>query len=188
MSSYDLQFVHRPLVEQVKISGISVSLYPTPDALMLDAIERAHGFHVTKNKLLAANLVPRQVLTDLGQQTGQGTVVNREIIAGFLRRHFHDHWRDFQNLTILSWHNSTGAIMANTTTTAADSSILLPVQNGVLDNSFRQQDVRFVRVQVSIDYSYSIPGVSPILRLNFYIKLPQETRVMINGGEGHNIT
>ena len=109
---------------QVKISGISVSLYLTPDALML-AAERAHGFHVTKNNLLAANLAPRQVLTALGQHTGQVTVVDREI-SGFLR-HFHDHWRDFWNLTILSWHNSTGAIMANTTT-AADSSILLPVK------------------------------------------------------------
>ena len=180
MSSYELQFVHRPLV-QVKISGTSVNLYPTPNALM-SAAERAHGFQVTKNNLLAANLAPCQVLTALGQQTGQRTVVDREI-AGFLR-HFHDHWRDFWNLTILSWH-TTGAIMANTSM-AADSSILLPVQNGVLANC-RQQDVRFVKVQVSIDYSYSIPSVSP-LRLDFYIKLPQETRVMINGGEGHNIT
>ena len=73
---------------QVKISGISVSLYPTPDALMT-AAERAHGFHVTKNNLLAANLAPRQVLNALGQQTGQGTVVDGEI-AGFLR-HFNDH-------------------------------------------------------------------------------------------------
>ncbi len=127
MSSYKLQFVHRPLV-QVKISGISVSLYPTPDALM-SAAERAHGFHVTKNYLLAANLAPRQVLTALGQQTGEGTVVDGKI-AGFLR-HFHDHWRDFWNLTVLSWH-TTGAIMANTSM-AADSSILLPVQDGNLN-------------------------------------------------------
>jgi hypothetical protein len=104
-------------------------------------------------------------------------------IAGFLR-HFQDHWRDFRNLTILSWHDSTGAIMVNTTT-AADSSILLPVQSGVLA-ACRQQDVRFVRVQVSIDYSYSIPGVS-LLRLDFYIELPQESCVMINGGEWHII-
>ena len=102
---------------QVKISGISVSLYPTPDALM-SAAERAHGFHVTKNNLLAANLAPRQVLNALGQQTGQGTVVDGEI-AGFFR-HFNDHLRDFQKLTILSWHNSTNNIM-NTTATAADS-------------------------------------------------------------------
>ena len=175
MSSYDLQFIHRPLV-QVKIGGISVSLYPTPDALM-SAAERGHGFHVTKNNLLAANLALHQVLNALGQQTSQGTVVDGEI-AGFLR-HFNDHWRDLQNLTILSWHNSTGAIM-NNTATAADSSILLPVQNGVLAD-FWQQDVQFFRVKVSVDYSYSIPSFSPLC-LDFYIELPQESRAMTNGG------
>ena len=102
-------------------------------------------------------------------------------IAGFLR-HFNDHWHNFQNLTILSWHNSAGTILT-TTTTAANSSILLPMQNGLLAD-FRQQGVRFVRVQVSVDYSYSIPGVSP-LRLEFYIKLPQSTNAMTNGGERH---
>ena len=80
MSYYDMHFIHKPLV-QVKIGGISVSLYPMPDALML-AAKRAHGFHVNKNNLLAANLAPRQVLNALGQQTGQGIVVDGKI-AGF---------------------------------------------------------------------------------------------------------
>ena len=72
MSSYKLQFIRRPLV-QVKISGFSVRLYHTPNALM-SAAERAHGIHVTRNNILAANLVPRQVLNTLGKQTGQGTM------------------------------------------------------------------------------------------------------------------
>jgi hypothetical protein len=141
------------------------------------AAERAHGFHVNKNNLLAANLTPRQVLNALGQQTGQGTVVDGKI-ARFLR-HFNNHWHNFQNLTILSWHNLAGTILT-TTTTADDASILLPIQNGLLAD-FRQQDVRFVQVQESVDYSYSIRGVSP-LRLDFYIKPPQGTSAMTNGG------
>ena len=141
----------------------------------MSAAERGHGFHVTKNNLLATNLAPRQILNALGQQTSQGTVVDGEI-AGFLR-HFNNHWQDFRNLTILSWHNSTGTILT-TTATSAGGSILLPVQDGNL-NTCRQQDVRFVRVQVSVDYSYSIPGVSPLC-LEFYIELPQETRAMTN--------
>ena len=44
MSYYNMQFIHKPLV-QVKIGGISVSLYPMPDALML-AAKRAHGLQV----------------------------------------------------------------------------------------------------------------------------------------------
>ncbi len=149
------------------------------DTSML-AAERAHGFHDNKNNLLAANLMLRQVLNALGQQTGQGTVVDGEI-AGFLC-HFNDHWHNFQNLTILSWHNLAGTIMT-TTTTVADASILLPIQNGLL-NTCRKQDVRFFQVQVSVDYSYSICGVSP-LRLNFYIKLPQASSAMTNGGDRH---
>ena len=115
MSYYDMQFIHKPLV-QVKIGGISISLYPMLDASM-SAAKRAHGFHVNKNNLLAMNLTLRQVLHALGQQTGQGTVVNGKI-ARFLR-HFNDHWHNFRNLTILSCHNSAGAILT-TTSTAAD--------------------------------------------------------------------
>ena len=70
MSYYDMQFIHKPLV-QVKIGGISVSLYPMLDASM-SAAKRAHGFHVNKNNLLAANLTPRQVLNALGQQRNRG--------------------------------------------------------------------------------------------------------------------
>ena len=67
MFFYDMQFIHQALV-QVKIGGPTVGLYPTPDTPML-AAERAHGFHVTKNNLLAAKLSPCLVLNALGQQT-----------------------------------------------------------------------------------------------------------------------
>ena len=73
MSNLDVQFVHKPLV-QVKVHGVSANLYPVLEATMSTA-ERAHGFHVIKNNLTAANLTPRQMLNALGQQTGQGTVV-----------------------------------------------------------------------------------------------------------------
>ena len=91
MSYHDMQFIHKPLV-QVKIGRILVGLYPMLDASML-AAERAHVFHVNKKNLLAANLTPRHLLNALGQQTGQGTVVDGKI-AGFLR-HFNNHWHNF---------------------------------------------------------------------------------------------
>ena len=96
MPYHDMQFIHKPLV-RVKIGSISVSLYPMLDASML-AAERAYGFHVDKNNLLAANLTPRKVLNPLGQQTGQGTVVDGKI-SGLLR-HFNNHWHNFQNSRI----------------------------------------------------------------------------------------
>jgi len=51
--------------------------------------------------------------------------------------------------------------------------------NGALAQC-RQPDVMFVRVQVSVDYSYTIRGVSPI-RLDFYVELPQSSTAMTKG-------
>ena len=67
----------------------------------MSATKRAHGFHVIKNNLLVVSLRPRQVLNALGQQTGQSAVIDGAIV-GFLR-HFHDHWRNFLNLTLANY-------------------------------------------------------------------------------------
>ena len=164
--NHDMQFVHKPLV-QVKIGGIAVMLYPMLDDDMKTP-ESAHAFQVNKSNLQAVgNLTPRQILTAMGLQTRQSAVVDGAM-ASFLR-HFHDHWRNFTNLTIMSWHDSAGTII-NNTTLAIDPAVLLPIVNGPLA-ACRQQDVHFVRVQVSVDYSYAIRGVLP-LRLDFYIELP----------------
>jgi hypothetical protein len=173
--NYDMQFAHKQLV-QVKIGGIAVMLYPVIDDDMKTP-ESAYAFQVNKSNLQAVgNLTPRQILTAMGLQTRQSAVVDGAM-ASFLR-HFHDHWRNFFNLTIMSWHDSSGTII-NNTTLALDPAVLLPIVNGPLA-ACRQQDVRFVRVQVSVDYSYAIRGVSP-LRLDFYIELPQSSTPMLNG-------
>jgi hypothetical protein len=170
-----MQFAHKPLV-QVKVNGIAVMLYPVLTDEMKTP-ECAHACHVNKSNLLAAvSLTPRQILTAMGHQTPQSAVVDGAI-AAYLQ-HFQDHWRNFRNLTVISWHDSAGNIIKNTTV-ANDPAILLPIVNGPLANC-RQQDVRFVRVQVSVDYSYAIRGVSP-LRLDFYVELPQATTAMTNG-------
>ena len=174
MTNCEMQFTHKALV-QVKVGGQSVNLYPVLDATMT-AAERAHGFHVNKSNLTAAPLAPPQMLNAMGQQTGQSAVVEGAI-AGLLR-HFQDHWMNFRNLTIISWHDSTGTVI-NNTTVGGDPSILLPIQNGALANC-RQPDVKFVRVQVSVDYSYTLRGASPI-RLDFYVELPQTATAMVNG-------
>ena len=174
MSFSDHQFVHKPLV-QVKVAGITVSLYPVLE-LSMSAAERAHGFHVIKNNLLTANLTQRQLLNAVGQQTGQSTVVDGDIAASL--RQFVDHWRNFRNLRILSFHDSMGAVI-NSTTIAEDPSVLKPIQNGVYANC-RSADVTFARVQVNADYSYAIRGVHP-LRLDFYIELPQTSTNLTNG-------
>ena len=173
MANLEMQFTQKALVP-VKVGGQSVNLYPLLDASML-AADRAHGFHVCKSNLTAAPLSPRQILNAMGQQTGQSAVVEGAVTG--LLRHFQDHWTNYRNLTIISWHDSTGTII-NNTTVAGNPSFLLPIQNGALANC-RQSDVKFVRVQVSVDYTYTMRGVSPIC-LDFYVELPQTATPMIN--------
>jgi hypothetical protein len=60
MANREMQFTQKALVP-VKVSGISVTLYPLLDASMT-AAERAHGFHVCKSNLLASPLPPRGCL------------------------------------------------------------------------------------------------------------------------------
>ena len=72
---------------------------------------------------------------------------------------------------------------------AVDPSILLPVTNGPLPTC-RQPDVRYVRVSCTVDFArlISVPGPT-VLRVGFYVKLPQTTRVMVNGvGANYNLT
>jgi hypothetical protein len=89
----------------------------------------------------------------------------------------------FNNLSILSFHRSNGDRI-NTTTTASDAAILLPVINGNLNN-YRQQDARFVRVQCTLDF-VGLTRVNPypvatILQASYYIELPQTSQAMTNG-------
>lgn len=74
----------------------------------------------------------------------------------------------------------------NNITLAGDVAILLPVLKGVLLTCC-QQDVMLNRVQVSVDYLYIIPGVSPIC-LDFYMELPQTSTAQQNGlGRAYNL-
>ena len=90
---------------------------------------------------------------------------------------------NFNNLSILSFHTSNGDRIDNTTT-AGDAAILLPVLNGNLATC-RQQDVRFERVQCTLDFAHLITvdpyPVATILRVSYYIELPQTSRAMTNG-------
>jgi len=90
---------------------------------------------------------------------------------------------NFSNLSILSFHKSNGDWI-DTTTTAGDTAILLPVIDGIYANC-RQQDVRFVRVQCTLDLA-ALTTVNPYpvattLRVTYYIELPQTSRAMTNG-------
>jgi hypothetical protein len=109
-----------------------------------------------------------------------------EGIVSDWKRFFADHWYNFHHLTIMSFHNSDGTVM-NNTTTAADAQILLPVQNGIVA-ACRQQDIKFFRVQCVINFAPLVTALpyptGMVLRAAYYIKLPQGTRAMTNGNGG----
>jgi hypothetical protein len=60
-----------------------------------------------------------------------------EIVSNF-KRYFSDCWMSFDNLTILSFHNSASNIV-NDTTTPTNPQVLLPVQDGNLANCHSQE-------------------------------------------------
>jgi hypothetical protein len=144
--------------------------------------ERAHAFQINKTALAAPGIDRRMMLDTLGAQLNLSSIVDG--ILGDWTRHFQRAWCNFANLTILSFHNDAGAQVNNTT--AADSAVLLPVLDGPV-NTCRKQNIRFVRVQLNLDFASLItldpPGVT-VLHVEFYIELPQSSRDMINGAGG----
>ena len=67
--------------------------------------------------------------------------------------------------------------------TAADASILLPVQNGAA-NTCRAPGVKFVRMQLALNYA-DLNRIDPApyttLRGEYYIQLPQDSIDLTNG-------
>ena len=164
----------------VRIGTMTVKLYPKIMANM-PVHEHTHAFQVNKSaqKDLPANF--QLVIDAFGAQLNASLTV--EGILSNWRRFFQERWMNFTNLSILSFHRSNGDRI-DTTTTAGNAAILLPVINGNLNNC-RQQDVQFVQVQCTLDF-VGLTTVNPypvatILRASYYIKLPQSSRAMTNG-------
>ncbi len=155
-------------------------LYPLIDETM-KIEERAHAFHVNKSALRLSRLPIHSYLDALGNQLGTTTTIEGKKFD--FQHEFDANWANPANLTVISFHSSTGAIM-NDAHVANNPSILKPVQNGAVADC-RPDDVRFVRVSCSIDFvdliTVAAPGASTVLRTSFYIELPQTTVAMNNG-------
>jgi hypothetical protein len=142
-------------LEPVQIDKMTVKLYPIVDWTMKPP-ERAHAFQINKTAFAAPGIDCHLMLDTLGAQLNLSAIVDG--ILGNLTRHFHRAWCNFANLTILSFHNNSGA-----------------------------QNIRFVQVQLNLDFASLVtldpPGVT-VLRVKFYIELPQSSRDMLNGVRG----
>ena len=90
-------------------------------------------------------------------------------------RYFLDHWSNFCHLKVLSFHNTKGDMITNTTD-ATNPDVLLPVQDGNV-NDCCKQGFKFVRVQLRLDFSSlaiaSVTTHSCILLEEYCIELSQ---------------
>ena len=130
------------------VGHMTVKLYPKISAAM-PVHEHVHAFQVNKAALKDLPTDFRLAIDAFGAQLNSSSTV--EGILSDWRRFFSERWMNFSYLTILSFHQSNGDRIDNTTT-AGDSAILLPVVDGPYANC-RQQDVRFVRVQCTLDFA-----------------------------------
>ena len=69
------------------------------------------------------------------------------------------------------------------TTDVAEPSVLQPIVDGAVTGC-RKKDVKFIRVQLMLDYA-SLINVTPpgatVLRTEYYIELPQTSVAMTDG-------
>jgi hypothetical protein len=178
-------FAPRALVP-VAVGRATVNLYPVIDPSM-PVEERAHAYQVNKTALVSAPVDLQVQLDALSQQLNLAATVDG--VRDDWLHFFHNSWCDFRRLAILSFHNEAGTQIQDTRT-AANAAILLPVVNGNLANC-RRPNVKFVRVQITLNFSslvsFNPPGITT-LQVEYYIKLPQTSRAMVNGaGAGYNL-
>jgi hypothetical protein len=183
-SGNKMVFVPRDLVS-IQVGRLYASVYPKVEPTM-PIHERAHAFQVIKSTLKSLPVDTRLILEAIGTQLNCNAQVDGSMFD--FCSMFNKSWYNFANLAIQSFHNSAGAVIQNTTI-AVNPAILLPVTDGPLP-ACCQQDVRYVRVSCTIDFSrlIAVPGPT-VLCVGFYVELPQTTRVMVNGvNANYNLT
>jgi hypothetical protein len=99
-------------------------------------------------------------------------------------------WFNFQNLTIISWYDTKGNPI-NNTTVVGNPAVLLPVQNGA-QNQCRSAGVKFIHVQLDLDFANlnTIQGATTtVIRESTISNLPQMMVQLTNAvGNQYNLS
>ena len=173
--------------EIITIGKTSVSLYPKVDASMSDP-KKAMAFQQNKTALAAADLDQKARILAMADRLD--LMLTAESSLADWERKLRRNWANFTHLTILSWHSGNGNII-NNTVSAADASILLPIQDGAAATC-RASGVKFVLVQLALDYAdlnRIDPAPNTTLRGEYYIQLPQDSIDLTNGaGNPYRLT
>ena len=175
----EMAFVPQDLV-MIEVSRYSASVYPKVESSM-PVYQRTHAFQVAQTALEPLPVDMRLILDAFGAQLNCSAIVDGLIFDW--KNCFDEHWCNFANLTIQSFHNLTGAgAVINNTIIAADPTILVPMQNGATANC-RKPAVQFVHVLSSIDFAplVTIAHAGPtFLCLQYYLELPQSTLPLLD--------
>jgi hypothetical protein len=133
---------------EIRVGSVTAKVYPKILPTMA-VFKWVHAFQVNKTALanLQANL--SLVFDAFGGQLNATSTLN-SIYSGW-KRHFNKHWRNFNNLTALSFHNSAGN-QINNATLPGNPQVLLPIQDGNLSTCC-SQDVCFVHVKCTLDFT-----------------------------------
>ncbi len=182
----EMSFILRVLVT-VMVGRHSTICYPKVEATM-PVHERAFAYQVAKSALESIPVDIKLIIVEMATQ------LNCNATAGGLiydwKSVLDEGWYNPDLLQILSFHNSAGLEIIDTTT-IADASVLLPMVDGNLANC-RKSDVRFVRVQITLDYValFAVGHTGPIsIKSMYYIELPNTIAPMINGnGIAYNLS
>jgi hypothetical protein len=170
-------FVPKDLVT-IQVGCLLACVYPKIEPSM-PVFEHAHAFQVAKSALKALSVDTRLIFEAMGSP-----LISSTIVDGMMhdwRGLIDSVWFNFNNLTIILFHDLAGAGI-NNTTIAGNPALLLPVQHGAI-KLCRQQDVCFVRITCTIDFTglVTMPVYRPTtLHVCFYLELPQTTVAMLN--------
>jgi len=184
----EMSFIPRDLVT-VMVGRHSTTCYPKVEPSM-PVHECAFAYQVALSALESFPVNIRLIIEAMAMQlncnaTADGLMYDWKSILD-------EGWYNPELLEILSFHNSAGNEIADTTT-FADASILLPVVDGLLANC-RKSDVRFVRVQITLEYAtlFAAGHTGPTsIKSMYYIELPITSAPMTNGpgaGVAYNLS
>jgi hypothetical protein len=126
----------------ISVGQSSIKLNTRLTALM-PVYKQAHAFQVNKTALTNARGIEiSQILDAFGAQMNSSSTVKGLISAWC--QYFQERWMDFAHLAILSFHQSNGNRIDDTTV-AGSPKVLLPIIDGPAATC-RKPDVKFVRV------------------------------------------
>ena len=164
----------------ISVGQMAVNLYPKTTPLM-PMHKRAHAFKVNTSALKDLQTNLWLVINAFGAQFNASLTVDG-IMSNWCQ-YFHELWMDFARLTIISFHNSRGNRIDDTTV-AGNAQVPLPIQDGTLPTCHKQ-DVHFMRVHCTLDFATLITvnpyPVGSVLQVVYYIELSQVSRAMVNG-------